>query len=383
MSRRGESIYKRKDGRWEARYIHHYENGEAKYRYLYAPTYTEVKAKRLAELSLPEQVKASSLKSIAKFKEISLLWLADIKPNVKESTYTRYFRIVDRYINPTLADKTIVTLDCSCIKTFSSELLSAGGKERKPLSSKTVCDILCVLKSIFKYGKANGYPCADLDQLKLPAASQKSLTASRIITDTGREKIEQTILYSETNGRDCRVKLGILFTLYTGVRIGELCGLKHGDIDLENRFVSVSRTVERIADLDANAKAKTKIVISEPKTEASVRIIPLPSFLVEYLKFFKAAPNCYLLTGTLNYTEPHQFYLRYKTFMRKLELGDYTFHVLRHTFATRCMDNGFDPKSLSEILGHASVTTTLSLYVHPTLEQKRRQMEMLKPVSYS
>ena len=159
--------------------------------------------------------------------------------------------------------------------------------------------------------------------------------------------------------------------------------MRHGDIDLDNQVVSISRTVERIADLDVTTKTKTKIIVSEPKTDSSVRIIPLPSFLVEYLRSFDMTPDCYLLTGTTKYTEPHQYYLRYKTFMRKLGLENYTFHALRHTFATRCMDNGFDPKSLSEILGHANVSTTLALYVHPTLEQKRRQMELLKPSSVS
>lgn len=380
MSRRGESIYKRKDGRWEARYIHHYENGVAKYRYLYAHSYAEAKAKRLEELAQPESIRASGVKSVARFKELCMLWLADVKPTVKESTYTRYYRIVDHYILPAWADKQVAWMDSMLIKSFSVSLLSAGGADQQPLSVKTVSDILCVLKCIFKFGKANGYPCADLEQVKLPSASTKS---RGIITDKSRERIEQTILNSEAGGRDRRVKLGILFTLYTGVRIGELCGLRHGDIDLDNRVVSIRRTVERIADLDVTTKAKTKIVVSEPKTENSVRVIPLPSFLVKYLRAFDMTPDCYLLTGTTKYTEPHQYYLRYKTFMRKLGLDSYTFHALRHTFATRCMDSGFDPKSLSEILGHANVSTTLALYVHPTLEQKRRQMELLKPSSVS
>ena len=194
MSRRGESIYKRKDGRWEARYIHHYENGVAKYRYLYAHSYAEVKAKRLEELTQPELVRASNVKSIARFKELSMMWLADVKPTVKESTYTRYYRIVDHYILPTWADMQIVLIDSMVIKSFAMNLLSAGGVNQQPLSAKTVSDILCVLKCIFKFGKANGYPCDDLEQVKLPSASTKSRS---IITDKSREQIEQTILIIE------------------------------------------------------------------------------------------------------------------------------------------------------------------------------------------
>lgn len=378
MPRRGESIYKRKDGRWEARYIHHYENGKAQYRYLYAHSYAEAKAKRLEEQSKPEQSPVPSIKSVATFGELSALWLAEVRPTVKESTYTRYHRTVHHHLLPTFSGRMLVKLDEGCVRSFSYRLLSGEG-ERAPLSPKTVSDVLCVLKSIFKYGRRNGYPCADLYTLKLPPVPQKN---AQILPDFSRQRVEGRILLPTTDEAGRRVRLGILFALYTGVRIGELCGLKHGDIDLQNRCVTVSRTVERIADLNVGASARTKVVVAEPKTNASVRIIPLPSFLVEQLSEVNADPNCYLLTGTERHTEPHQFYMRYKTFMRGLDLDQYTFHALRHTFATRCIDSGFDAKALSEILGHSNVSTTLSLYVHPTLEQKRRQMERLSPSNY-
>lgn len=376
MSRRGESIYKRKDGRWEARYIHHYENGKAKYRYLYAKSYTEVRNKRLAEWQAPSKILLSTEKSSANFKELSISWLEHIRSRVKESTYTRYHRCVYAYIHPHLSNQMVCMLDEVQIRNITNQLKSSGGKGGAPLSAKTVSDILCIIKSIFKYGREHGYLCANLDQIK---SVQVPKIGFGIITSKECTMIERMIMTSETNERDSRVKLGILFSLYTGVRIGELCGLTHRDIDLHNQTVTISRTVERITNLDEHASTKTKLIISAPKTGSSMRIIPLPSFLVDYLSTFAAKPDWYLLTGTTKYTEPHQFYLRYKTFMRKLNLERYTFHALRHTFATRCIDIGFDPKSLAEILGHAHVSTTLSLYVHPTLEQKRRQMERLKP----
>lgn len=378
MSRRGESIYKRKDGRWEARYIHHYENGKAKYRYLYGKTYTEAKAKRAEELMRPQNVSVSSVKSIAKFEELSRLWLSDTKPNVKESTYARYYRIVNKYLCPSLSDKMLAKIDRKYIKNFSEYLLSNGGKNGDPLSPKTVYDMISVLKSIFRYGTDHDYPCRDIQNLKMPILPKQKV---RIVNASYRTKIEQMILDSQPNDNKFRVKLGILFTLYTGVRIGELCGLKNSDIDLTNNVVSINRTVERIADLDHNSDTKTKVIVNEPKTQTSIRMIPLPSFLADYLRPFISSGDQYLLTGTDKYTEPHQFYMRYKTFMKSLGLGEYSFHSLRHTFATRCIDNGFDPKSLSEILGHANVSTTLALYVHPTIEHKRKQMERLKPDS--
>ena len=241
------------------------------------------------------------------------------------------------------------------------------------LSPKTVSDIMCVLKSIFKYGISCGYSCACPDMLKPP---KKSVATAGIITQEHLKAIEEKLAVC-----DNRVSLGILFTLYTGVRIGELCGLRWGDMDFCSGTVAISRTVERISDLSCG-KNKTKIIISEPKTQSSVRIIPLQAFLVKRLEKYRGEMHEYILTGSEKPTEPHQFYLRYKTFMRNLGIEGYTFHALRHTFATRCVELGFDTKSLSEILGHSNVSTTLSVYVHPTLEQKRAQMERLAPNYY-
>ncbi len=173
--------------------------------------------------------------------------------------------------------------------------------------------------------------------------------------------------------------LGILFALFTGVRIGELCGLRWEDVDFQSLTVSIKRTVERIADLDPNTAKKTKVVLSEPKTENSIRIIPLPGFLAEYLEMRKRDPKFYLLTGKRKYTEPHQFYVRYQNYLEKHGIENYTFHSLRHTFATRCVEMEFDTKSLAEILGHSHISTTLSIYVHPSLQQKKMQMNRLAP----
>ena len=204
MSRRGESIYKRKDGRWEARFIHHYENGEAKYRSVYAHSYTEAKAKRFEEISQPECSHVTRVKYIAKFGEISMLWLRDIRSCVKESTYSRYYRIVEHYINPTLADIMLIKLDQQYIKSFSVRLKTFGGMNGSPLSDKTVSDILCVLKSIFRYGNDNGYPCEILTKMKMSAFSKSE---PKIITNTKREMIETEIFESESIGNDCRVTI--------------------------------------------------------------------------------------------------------------------------------------------------------------------------------
>ncbi len=368
MSRRGEGIYKRKDGRWEARYIHHYENGKAKYRFLYADTYAKVKAKRTAELvSFPAIAVAG--KSPKTFKDISDEWLLDIKDKVKESTYTRYERNVRIYLLPLLEKQKLKKLNTDFLKEIPKQLIETGGKEGSPLSAKTVGDIICVLKSILKFANRKG--CIFFDESCIPLP-KRSKPQTKILPEEYRIKIEDRLWNSGET-----VSLGILFTMYTGIRLGELCGLRWGDIDFVTGVVQISRTVERIPDLLSNAKSKTKVIISEPKTESAKRIIPLPQILLEHLEKFCGEKDSYIVTGNAHHTEPHQLYLRYKTFLKHTGVPEYTFHTLRHTFATRCVEHSFDTKSLSEILGHSNIGTTLSLYVHPTLEQKRNQMERL------
>lgn len=368
MPRKGENIYKRKDGRWEARYIHHYENGKAKYKSVYGFSYAEAKAKRQAELSKPDNMRVSAVKQLATINEIGVLWLKDRKAKVKESTFARYIRITNNYVIAPFEN-------CRLNKINSNQVSDYFDKLSSSLSDKTVADIRCVFTSIWKYGRENGYPCCDL---KLSKQKTNRSTKISILPPDSKSKFE-AVLFKYNN----LVSLGIVFTLFTGVRIGELCGLQWGDIDFENGYVHICRTVERISNSEPDEPNKTKVIKSEPKTDNSKRIIPLPDFLVGYLREFKLNDEIYILTANTKHTEPHTYYSRYKNFLRKHDLGDYTFHELRHTFATECVEKGFDIKSLSEILGHADVSTTMNLYVHPTLQMKKRQMNMLAPMSYS
>jgi len=375
MSRRGENIFKRKDGRWEARYIHHYENGKAKYGFVYGHTYGEAKAKKLAALSIAAPEKKPVPASHITLKQLSCMWLADVRISVKESTYTRYYRAVHKYIIPRLGTRAVDKIDSFVINSFTECLLSSGGLRGASLSAKTVSDLLCVIKSIIKFGKSNGYHFSNTDGIRFPQKNSKNI---EILNTDKRTALEKILMDS-----DDTTSLGILFSLYTGIRIGELCGLQWKDIDYGARTVSICRTVERIADLDPSSSRKTKVIISESKTETSIRVIPLPSFLVEYLKKFDYHPGRYLITGRNTPIEPHCFYIRYKNFLKSHNIDEYTFHALRHTFATRCVEEGFDTKSLSEILGHSNISTTLAIYVHPSIEQKRAQMEKLNPCPYS
>ena len=191
-----------------------------------------------------------------------------------------------------------------------------------------------------------------------------------------QEQLEQILFHNPEP-----LKIGILIALYGGLRIGELCALQWGNLHLETGTVTVNRTLIRIRDLAPNALRKTKLLIDHPKTESSNRIIPLPSFIIDLLREHRQNDESYLLTGTFMYLEPRTCREKYKKILEKAGLRPFTFHALRHTFATRCIESNFDVKSLSEILGHSNISTTLQRYVHPSLELKREQMERLEKIS--
>lgn len=176
--------------------------------------------------------------------------------------------------------------------------------------------------------------------------------------------------------------VGILLCLYTGLRIGELCALQWTDVDMESRLLTVNKTVQRIYRKDWNGGACTEIVVTRPKTENARRDIPLASFLIPLLQSIDPHdPPSYVLTGTRTGLEPRCYRSYYSRFLARHGLPYLRFHGLRHTFATRCIEDGADYKTVSALLGHASVNLTMELYVHPQLADKRRCVERLTAYS--
>lgn len=168
--------------------------------------------------------------------------------------------------------------------------------------------------------------------------------------------------------------------MHTGIRIGELCGLKGGDFNFTNETFEIHRTISRIRNTESTPEhqdAKTKVIIDTPKSTSSLRTIPVPRQLLSLLKRQHLSPDEYLMTGTIHYTEPRNVQRRFKNILEKCDLPPVTFHSLRHSFATRCIEKGADSKALSEILGHSSVKITLDIYVHSNMEQKREYINQL------
>lgn len=367
MGRRGENIRKRKDGRWEVRIICSYDAaGKARYHSLYGKTYAEVKRKRKDFTETQDKID-TGYQPDTKITVTQVLceWLVSRKDSVKQSTYANYANLLKRHIVPSLGDYEVSRLTADIVNQFLREKLYCGRLDGTGgLSPKTVADIRSVLLLGLEYGKEQKYPCAIDKKIFCPRNYQPQM---RILTMEEQSRLEKVIFENPQP-----LELGVILALYSGLRIGEVCALRWGDIDLESGTVDVSKTMIRIMDPSPMAEKKTHIVIDRPKTEASIRSIPLQAFLVSLLRKSQKEKDCFLLTGTRHYLEPRICLNKYKKLLKKAGIPSVTFHTLRHTFATRCTENGFDPKSLSEILGHANVNTTLQRYVHPWRQNGNR-----------
>lgn len=295
-------------------------------------------------------------------------WLNDKSISVKESTLARYKAITDNHVRPMLENLKLSEITASVIQKYINSLIIRG------YACKTVSDILVVTKNIFKYISARGimHNC-DLSYVNI----RTKRVQTEILTLPEQKKL---CLYLTEN---MNIKnFGILLSLYTGIRIGELCALKWSDIDMEEKFLKINKTMIRIHDnSSANSPVCTKIIITPPKSEDSIRIIPINSFLTEIIKELLDSDNKYILTGSAEkYIEPRNMQYYFKSVLKRCGIRNVNFHALRHTFATRCVENGFEIKSLSEILGHSNVRITLERYVHSSMELKRKNMEKLSSI---
>lgn len=374
MSRKGENIYKRKDGRWEGRYIKSKSPaGKAVYGYVYAKTYRDAKTKlHNASVSVSQQPIKKSIMSCDSFSEIASDWFESVNPQIKESTANKYDNLLQTYILPLFGEATLDCITFDFIEKQCNELLLHGGIEHDGLSPKTVLDTLSVVRNILKFAIRKGkiVPCDGSGiQIKQTPATMRILN-----------KAEQDRLcsYLYTNIDPCNI--GILITLFTGLRIGEICALHWEDISFSEQTMFVHQTLQRVQDKSSDNK-KTKVVLTTPKSACSIRTIPIPDPLLEVLRDYQTVKKGYLLTNSDScFVEPRTIQNRFKKALELSEIEPANFHALRHTFATRCVEVGFDVKSLSEILGHATVNITMNRYVHPTLEMKKENMKKLSSI---
>lgn len=370
MSKRGENIYKRKDGRWEGRYIKERSaDGKARYAYVYGKSYADAKQK-LLDRRIAQAQNIDCSPSHTKYGDILRNWIAMSRVHIKESTYSRYVHLANVHILPYLGELPTDKLTTQTVEKHISFLLNKGRVDKKGgLAPKTVSDILTLIKGSIDYANCSGYSVnCYLDRLTV----KKTQLDMRVLSIDEQHRLCDILM------RDMNLtKFGVLLCMYTGIRIGEVCALKWESIDFSEGILSIRETLQRIQATDVGACKKTKIVITEPKSKKAIRDIPLPGFVLEYAASLKHNPKAYILTGCSDrYIEPRSLQYTFKKYTKECGLTDVNYHALRHTFATRCIELGFDVKTLSELLGHSSVNITLNRYVHSSMDTKRMLAEI-------
>ncbi|MFQ9984372.1 MAG: tyrosine-type recombinase/integrase [Lachnospiraceae bacterium] len=372
MPLKGENIYKRKDGRWEGRYIRFYdENEKAKYGYVYAKTYVEVKQKLLEKKAAASRQPDNISGQRISYNEVLDAWLQSSRMNIKESTYARYVHLINTHIRPHLGNYQISKISTQRIERFLEQQLERGRLDNgRPLSPKTVTDILTIVKSTMEYAKYHNLNViCNLKKLTI----KKREKEMRVLCQSEQNALIQVLMHEMD-----LYKFGVLLALYTGIRIGELCALQWEDLNMKTATLKIRKTMQRIQDTSVGAASKTKVIITEPKSQCSFREIPLPGFITDIANEFIDHPKAFILTGDKKkYVEPRTMQNRFKGYVCESGIRQANFHALRHTFATRCVEVGFELKSLSEVLGHANVNITLNRYVHSSFDLKHTNMNKL------
>lgn len=296
-------------------------------------------------------------------KEITFLWKEDKKQYVKKSTFSAYSLLVENHLLPAFGE--MCHLEEGIVQEFVFEKLKNG------LSQKSIKDILIVLKMILKYGVKN--KLIDYSQIEIKFPTERERHDIEILSKGNHKKIINHIREHFTFRN-----LGIYICLSTGLRIGEICALRWKDINMESGVISIKQTIQRIYLIDESER-RTELILDTPKTKNSIRDIPMTRDLIKLLKPLKRVVNdtYFVLTNEAKPTEPRTYRNYYKQLLKDLGMSDLKFHGLRHSFATRCIESKCDYKTVSVLLGHSNISTTLNLYVHPNMEQKKKCIDQM------
>lgn len=313
------------------------------------------------------------MKKNMQYEDYAPIWLKHHKEYVKESTYNNYNYMLIKHIIPILGAYNLKDINNELIQEFillkhkDGRLNGTGG-----LALKTVKDIFIVLKQSIDYAMHNQYMESFHWKIKYPN-EQNTLETFKVFNDNEMKQIINQ-LKKNLNLRN----IGLLICIYTGIRIGEICALKWSNIDLIKQSITIDATLQRLYILE-KGRTTTKIIITSPKSKKSNRMIPIPDFIIEILKLYEHDKNSFLLTNeTDKYVEPRLYRYYYGSVLEQINVPYRTFHALRHTFATKCINEGADYKTVSEILGHSSVGITLDVYLNSDFTKKIKAIDLIK-----
>lgn len=362
MCRHGENIYKRKDGRYEGRYVvGKTAEGKTKFGYVYGYQYMEVRRKlaehKTAQIDAPARCRIT-------LREWIMHWMEnEVLGSVKPSSYQTYLTQINKHILPALGGLCLTQFTPALAYEFSENMRAVG------LSASTVKGafrlLSAAMQSALDEGVIKKNPCR---KIKI---RQEEQMEQRVLSRSEQEKV--------CSAADERGDLPVLLSLYTGMRLGEVCALKWTDFDWEKKTVTVRRTTQRIAQRQNEQGRRTLLMLGSPKSRRSHRVLPVPDFLVTKLKNLQksGAASEFVFGMSTHAAEPRTLQRRFSRLMAAIGLTDVHFHTLRHSFATRLLEMGVDLQTVSTLLGHGSARTTLDFYGHSLPDQRRQAVALL------
>lgn len=308
------------------------------------------------------------------YNEVMEKWLEEYGRLLAPSSYAKYDQLFSTHIRPFFENVRVRDLSREMVEEYRESLEGARASRRgRELSASTVkCILMLVNRGLAEAGRI----CGTDKPLRLTAQRKRSKREVQIFTEEEQKRLEAYLNSRTDISRTC-----VCLCLYTGLRIGELCGLTWEDVDLEEGCIRVKKTLQRLKKRQPDEQ-RTCLVVGRPKSLSSDRIVPFPDFMREKLEAFRKTGerSGYILTGSSEAPlDPRTLQYRYKRYLRDAQIPYRKFHALRHTFASRCLMAGIDAKTLSEILGHADIQTTLNIYCHTTLQYKKEQINRLQP----
>lgn len=365
MSKRGENIYKRKDGRWEGRYIKGRKlDGKIHYGYVYASNYRTAQDKLIRMKYLHQTETHHKVCYTGNTKQWLTYWLeSEIKDRVKLSSYASYHYKIEHYIIPMVGECSLNHLTSDVIQKLIVDLRCQS------LSVNTIKNVMTIFKQAINAAVLADYMTQNpFDGIQMPTEQKSKVSA---LTLEEQRKIED-VAQRDPNG------LPTFLALYTGMRIGEISGLQWSDIDFERDAILVKHTYQRMPLRIGNQK--TQLSLSKAKSLSSERMIPLGRLTKKKLldRRKQMPDSSFVFENNHHPIEPRLLTYHFKKMMTSIDLPDVHFHQLRHTFATRCLEAQENIAVISAILGHHSVKTTLDIYTDALTFQKRAMIEKME-----